>query len=195
MMNADCIRGVLASALVLAALTACQSAPTRIFTLYPEPPAARSEYSGAPIRVDAVHVPPALDRIEMVSNVAPGELRISDLDHWSAPLGRASRQTLSADLIARLPPGRVIFPHLAKPDGALGLVVDILDFKVDRSGASLEASWLLTSSNSDSGDRRGVVELRIDQPAADAAATARALSTLLGQLADRVVANLTTPDR
>ncbi len=62
MMNVRCMK-LMAGAAVLAALTACQSAPTRIFTLYAVPPAARSAYSGAPIRVDAVHVPPALDRI------------------------------------------------------------------------------------------------------------------------------------
>jgi uncharacterized protein len=195
-MNLRISKSFPAAAVLLTTLSACQSSPTRLYTPYPvDSTAARGTYSGPSIRVDAVHVPPALDRIEIVDTVTPGELRINDLDHWSAPLGQVSRQVLSADLIARLPPGCVIFPHLTKPDGTLGLVVDILDFKADRSGASLQASWVLVPSNSSAmASKRGMAQLRTDQPGADAAATAHAWSVLLGQLADRIVATLTTPD-
>ena len=193
-MKPSLLKSLSAGAVMLTALAACHSSPSRLFTLYPVAPGgARSAYAGAPIRVDAVHVPPALDRIEVVSDVAPGELGLHDMDHWSAPLGQVSRQALSADLIARLPPGSVIFPHLAKSDGALGLVVDILDFKADRAGATLEASWVLARAEGGSAPTRGTAQLRTDQSAEGAAAMARALSTLLGQLADRIVVALPAP--
>jgi uncharacterized lipoprotein YmbA len=64
-----------------------------------------------------VHIPPALDRIEILSEVAPGEFKVNDLDHWVAPLGPVARQTLTADLIARLPQGRVIFHTSQSPQG------------------------------------------------------------------------------
>ena len=181
----------IAALTLIPALTSCRSAPTRIFTLYSvEPAAAPRSYAGPPIRVDAVHVPPALDRIEVVSNIAPGEISISDLDHWSAPLGQMARQALTADMISRLPPGRVIFPHLTKLEGTLGLSVDVLDFKVDRRGAGLEASWIIAAADPKTGSSGGTVMLRTDIPGTGAAATAQALSTLLGQLADRIVADL-----
>jgi uncharacterized protein len=176
--------------ILAASLCACHSAPTRLYTLYTVAPSARATYSGPPIRVDSVHVPPALDRIEVISDVTPGELKISDLDHWSAPLGQAVRQALSADMVARLPPGRVIFPHLAKPEGALGISVDVLDFKSDRNGTYLEASWLVASAGSGTPSGMFSASLRTDLPSPDAAATARAFSVLLGQLADRIVAGL-----
>jgi uncharacterized protein len=180
-----------AAAMLVPALMSCHSEPTRIFTLYAvSPAAAPGSYGGPPIRVDAVHVPPALDRIEVVSNVAPGELKINDLDHWSAPLGQAARQALSADMVSRLPQGRVIFPHLAKPEEALGISVDVLDFKTDQSGASLEASWVITPPDSKGGPGRATAIVRTDIQSAGAPATARALSALLAQLADHIVADL-----
>jgi uncharacterized lipoprotein YmbA len=181
----------MAAGLLALLLVSCHSAPTRIFTLYAVAPAAPiSRYTGPAIRVDAVHVPPALDRIEVVSDIAPGELKVSDLDYWSAPLGQVAKQALSADMVARLPSGRVIFPHLAKPDGALGISVDILDFGGSTNGAHLEASWIITPTNPDAVTRRGTGRFRGEPSGADATATVRALSTLLAQLADQIVAEL-----
>ncbi len=180
------------AALVCAAvLTACHSAPTRLYTLYGVAPATgRTTYAGPPLRIDAVHVPPALDRIEVVDNLAPGELEISELDHWSAPLGQVARQALSADLVARLPEGRVVFPHLGKPEGALGIAVDVLDFNSDSHGTSMQASWIVTPAGAPVRSAGGTVTLRTDQPGTGAEATAQALSVLLGQLADRIAAEL-----
>jgi uncharacterized lipoprotein YmbA len=175
----------MAAGLLTLLLISCHSAPTRIYTLYAVVPVAPiSRYAGPAIRVDAVHVPPALDRIEVVSDIAPGELKVSDLDHWSAPLAQVAKQALSADMGARLPSGRVIFPNLAKPEGTLGVSVDILDFRSDTSGADLEASWIITPTNPDAAPRRGTGRFRGGASGAGATATAHALSALLAQLAD-----------
>jgi uncharacterized lipoprotein YmbA len=172
-------------------LISCHSAPTRIYTLYAVAPASTiAPYAGPAIRVDAVHVPPALDRIEVVSDIAPGELKVSDLDHWSAPLAQVAKQALSADMLARLPSGRVIFPNLSKPEGTLGVNVDILDFRVDTSGADLEASWIITARNPDTASRRGTGRFHRGGSGADARATADALSALLAQLADQIITDL-----
>jgi uncharacterized lipoprotein YmbA len=179
----------------VAALSACSSAPTRLFTLYPVAPNAPSAYVGPPIRVDAVHLPPALDRIELVSEVSPGELKINDLEHWSAPLSQEAREALSADLIARLPPGSVLYPHLVKPDGALGLSVDILELNSGASGASLQASWVIAATNPAPVAIRGTASLRLERTVGSSAGTAHDLSSLLGQLADHIVSDLTAHDR
>ena len=183
---------VIAAALLSALLNSCSSAPTRLYTLYavPPPASASTRYSGPAIRIDVVHVPPGLDRIEVVSNLSPGELKVNDLDHWSAPLSQIAKQALSADLVARLPPGRVIFPHLAKPEGTLGVSVDILDFRADSSGTTLEAGWIITSANPETAARRGTAQFRGRGSGAGASATADALSALLAELADRIAADV-----
>jgi uncharacterized lipoprotein YmbA len=170
------VRLVLA-ALPVMLLLACQSAPTRTYTLYATPGSASKEYGGPALRVDSVHMPATIDRIEIMLDVAPGELKISDFDHWSAPLGEMARQTLSQDLILRMPPGKVIFPHLLKPSGALGITVDILN-------------WTILPQAADAASRGGSVSLSTPNSNGGALDTVRALSTLLGQLADRIVAGL-----
>jgi uncharacterized lipoprotein YmbA len=178
-----------AALLVSAALAGCQSAPTKIYTLMPVAArAARSDYSGPPVRLDAVHVPPSLNRVELMSMSAPGELTVYDTAHWSAPLNQATRQTLSEDLIARLPEGKVIFPHLSKPQGALGITVDLIAVNIGSTGAVLQASWSVDGS-SDGMSHGGAARLTAE-PAADPAAIARSFSALLGQLADRIAATL-----
>jgi uncharacterized lipoprotein YmbA len=181
-------------------LSACSSAPTRIYTLYGVAPATpRIAYAGPPLRVDAVYFPPALDRIEIIRDVAPGQLRLSDTDHWSAPLGETARQALSADLVARLPLGKALYPRLPKPDGALGLIVDVLAFHTDGQSAELQVSWVVVSpagqgtsqaAGQGATGSANSATLRSSGAAANAAATAQALSNLLAQLADRIVAGL-----
>jgi uncharacterized lipoprotein YmbA len=191
------------------ALGACGSAPTRLFALEPiAPPGPKFQYQGATLRVDAFHVPPAQDRIELVTAATPGQIKIHDTDEWSAPLVEQARQALTADLVARLPPGRVIFPHLAKPPGTLGLTVDVLEFHADGNGASMQASWALAGTTGDPASSGtagpagsgaggggavtggGTVMLRISLPGNTSADTAAAWSQLIAQLADRIVDSL-----
>jgi uncharacterized protein len=172
-------------------LTSCQSAPTRLFALdaialtsIPSP------YNGPAIRVDAVHIPPALDRIEILSEIGSGEFKVSDRDQWVAPLGQLARQALTEDLIARLPQGRVIFPDLAKSTGTIGISVDLLAFSADREGAKLHVSWVGTSDGYQQRAYGEAMLVETTLPVAGSAAMARALSTLLAELADRIVAEL-----
>jgi uncharacterized lipoprotein YmbA len=179
-----------AAALPLMVLLACQSAPTRTYTLYAIPVSSSKDYTGPALRVDSVHVPASIDRTEIMLDVAPGELKISDFDHWSAPLGEMARQTLSQDLIARLPAGKVIFPHLFKPSGALGITVDILAFRTDRGNSHLTASWAILPQAPNAAPKGGSASLSTPNANGGVLDTVQALSTLLGQLADRIVAEL-----
>jgi uncharacterized lipoprotein YmbA len=168
-------------------IAGCRSAPTRIFTLEPiATTASQVVYSGPSLRIDVVHVPPSLDRIEILTEIAPGELKINDLAHWAAPLGQLARGAETADLMARLPTGKVTFPDLAKSAGQVGVNIDILSFSANARGARLEASWVVTSDDPAAVSPTHAASLADDRPAADAAATARALSALLALLADRI---------
>lgn len=179
--------------LLVALITSCQSSPTRLFTLETiGGTSAVPPYTGPLLRIDAVHIPPSLDRVEIVSDAAPGELKLSELDHWAAPLGRLMRETLTGDLLLRLPQGRVIFPHLEKSPGAIGINVELLAFSADQTGARLEASWSFTSEDARREPPHVAVSLRNDKPAVGAAAIARAMSDMLAQLADRISEDLPT---
>jgi uncharacterized lipoprotein YmbA len=172
------------------ALSACHSAPTRIYSLDPTVPATRIDTYQAPsLRVDTLNVPANWDRIEILSLSAGGKLEISDFDHWSAPLAQIVRQTLTDDLDQRLPSGSVIYPRLPKPDAALGIDVDILEFTVVASQASMHASWLIVPAAGSQSAKRGVASLRGSVTSAEPAAVAQAWSELIGQLADHIAAD------
>lgn len=176
-----------AACAVAAALPGCRSAPTRIHTLGPAAPASHIDLYRAPaLRVDALAVPACWDRIEILKPSAAGTLQISDFDHWAAPLAQMARQTLSDDLDQRLPPGSVIYPRLPKPGRALGVDVDILDFNIAGSQASMRASWIIVPSGDAQGAKRGVAELRSSMSSEEPAAVAHAWSDLIGALADRI---------
>jgi uncharacterized protein len=179
-------------AAMLQLVCACRSVPTRLFTLEPVMPdlTARS-YLGPPIRIEAVHTPPALDRIEIMTEIAPGEFKVSDADHWAAPLGELTRQALSADLIARLPTGKVVFPHLAKPAGTIGITVDVIAFGSSRESAHLQASWMASSGGSSASVCGGTVALHVTLAGTGSVGQVNAFSVLVAQLADDIAVDLT----
>ena len=180
---------VIGSAVALS-LGACHSASTRIYSIDPAVPATRVDAYQAPaLRVDTLNVPASWDRIEILSLTAAGKLEISDFDHWSAPLAQIARQTLSDDLDQRLPPGSVIYPRLPKPNDALGISVDILEFTVVASQASMRVSWLIVPAVGSQSAKRSVVSLQRSMTSAEPAAIAHAWSELIGQLADRIAAD------
>ena len=179
-----------AGALVLGG---CHSAATRIYTLDAAPGTRVDSYQAPALRVDSLSVPAGWDRIEILRPAMAGGLVISDFDHWSSPLGQVARQALSADLSERLPPGSVIYPRLPKPSGALGVNVDILEFSVVGSRASMQASWVITPTGSSASGalaaKRSEALLQDSMSSTQPAAVARAWSVLLGQLADRIAAD------
>jgi uncharacterized lipoprotein YmbA len=177
-------------------LSACHSAPTRIYGIDAAAPTTRINIYQAPaIRVDSLNVPASWDRIEILTFSA-GKLQINDFDHWSAPLAKIARQALSQDLDRRLPAGSVIYPRLPKTGGALGVDVDILEFDVVGSQASMQASWLIVAGAGSHSAKRGVASLQGPTTSTEPAAIAHAWSDLIGQLADRIAvdaASFATP--
>jgi ABC-type transporter Mla subunit MlaD len=101
-----------------------------------------------------------------------------------------ARQTLSDDLDQRLPSGSVIYPRLPKPDSALSISVDILEFTVVASQASMRASWLIVPAAGSQSAKRSVASLQGPMTSAEPAAVAHAWSELIGQLADRIAADV-----
>lgn len=182
-------------ALLLAlALVACgTSPPTRFYAL--EPTAAETAVPAAPrtpIKVDAVHIPSLLDRRTMVRGESHYQLSLSSQERWGADFGDMVRRVLTEDLENRLPAGSVVSPNTPAPQEARGLVVDILAFEPNASGAvTLEAEWtLLQGSPAQPLLQRNV---HLSEPAnGSAAGQAAAMSRLIGRLADQIAASAAT---
>jgi uncharacterized lipoprotein YmbA len=189
-MNNSRITGWVAGCAVAMALGGCRSAPTRIYTLGPTAPVSHIDVYQAPaLRVDTLNLPASWDRIEILEPSAAGTLQISDFDHWAAPLAQMARQALSDDLDQRLPSGSIIYPRLPKPSGALGVNVDILEFNIVASQASMRASWIIVPSGDAQRAKRSTAELRSSTGSEQPAAVVHAWSDLIGQLADRIAAD------
>jgi uncharacterized protein len=179
-------------ALLLLALAGCASSPpTRFFALDPAPGSAAADHSaGKPVKIDAVHIPPALDRNAMVRGESDNQLQISSQDRWAGDLGEMIRRVLTQNLASRLPSGMVIAPESPAPPSARGLVVDILTFQPQSGGeVVLDADWtLLEGTQSNPVLRRSA---HLTAPGASSAqGEAAAMSALLGQLADGIAAQI-----
>jgi uncharacterized protein len=181
-------------ALLVLTLTACASRPpTRFFALDPAPGGgvASDDHDVAkPLKLDAVHIPPTLDRNSMVRGESGNELQISSQDRWAGDLGEMIRRVLTQDLASRLPAGIVIAPDSPAPASARGLVVDILTFQPQATGeVVLDVDWTLLEGTQSNPVLRRSAHLTA-LAASSAQGEAAAMSTLLGQLADSIVAEI-----
>jgi uncharacterized lipoprotein YmbA len=185
-----------AAALSAAALLAgCGHSPeTALFVLTAQAPAVRAAYAGPPIQVRAVRLPPQFDRPEVLDDGGGGAVTPRSFAQWAAPVGELSRSALTSDLVARLPEGQVIYPDAPAPAGALLISVDILDAHIAGGAGSAEASWSVVTPGPRPGVAAVVVthtaSLRVAPQGFGPAGDVGALSRLLSQLSDRIVASL-----
>lgn len=146
--------------------------------------------TGAPIGVDAVELPPGLDRREVVVRKADLGLEVREKDQWTATLENLVLHTVAYDLADRLPDGMVILPGQAKPDTAMQSI-DLL-FEELAAGPDnkvvLDVRWVLHQTGQP--NRTEHERLEIPIPSLDSAAIAQGHSQALAQLADRIVAGL-----
>lgn len=171
---------------VALAMAGCgASTATRFWTIEAAPASQRQAALASPIRVDAVRVPLAIDRLELVRHDMANRVTVLDFDRWSAPPGDLIRRALTQDLLARLPAGSVLFPGTPKAAGACGLLVDVLDVSETDGDVAMTVGWRIA----DAGMPHQLV-LRAPLTSPDARGEAVALGALVGQLADEMVATL-----
>lgn len=176
----------------------CGHSPaTQFFTLMPvRADQGQRAYAGGPLQVRVVHIPELLDRPQRVVQSAPARVDILEQQRWGAPLNDMVRRVLTEDLTARLPSGMVLAPEVPAPPNARGVVVDIEEFEPEPEGrVLLEVSWSVVGgpatqkSNSAAASPREMRRFEV-RTAADPDAQVAAMSQLLGQLADAIVATL-----
>jgi uncharacterized lipoprotein YmbA len=175
-------------------LTGCGSSPsTTFFALEPVPPhGAPAPVTGPPVSVDAVRLPPVLDRLELVQLGTADEVDIRQERRWAAPLDRMSREVLARDLAERLPAGMVIAPDAPKPNGPVrGVTVDLEAFAPDSSGrVVLDGEWALATGNPPEVREREHAHIEAGGTGENQAS---AMSDALAQLADGIAARLARP--
>ena len=172
----------------LATTAACSSTPTRFWTIEPVSGIApvAPMHRVAPVQVAAVHVPLAIDRLEVVQHDAANQVKVLDFDRWSAPPGDLIRRALTQDLVARLPAGSVVFPDAPPAPGTRSIIVDVLDLRPDANGYVAQLSWTLAGPDA----RPRNYTLRADAPPADVAGETAALGRITAELSDRIAADL-----
>lgn len=179
--------------LALLLLAGCGSSPpTQHYTLDPIPsrqPAAM--VSGAPIKVAAVHIPPSLDRQEMVREGADHKVEVSDQNRWSAPLDQMIQGVLTQDLTQRLPAGMVVLPQEPARGDVRQVVLDILQFaQAGGNAVTFDGSWSLLRAGSDNAALNRRVHLTENAASASYADQVGAMSRILGQIADQIATAL-----
>ncbi len=182
------VRTLLAIGVAALAAGCASSPPTQFFTLEPIPAShSLPEVPHGPIQIVAVHIPPLLDRDQIVREGSPGALIVSDRHRWGAPLGEMMRGVLTQDLLLRLPATAVVLPQQPAPAQTNTLTVDVLRFEADGSGSIiLEGAWSLVPPGSDNSTVN--LGIHITEPAsgADYAPQVHAMSLALAQLADDI---------
>jgi uncharacterized lipoprotein YmbA len=177
----------------LLVLANCGSSPkTHYFTLDVVPGTEQEKRSiASPVTVAEVHLPPSLDRREMVRRTGANTADISGQDRWTAPLGEMIRSVLSQDLAAHLPKDKVVPPDSPAPPRTGQIVVSIVQFGTDGSGrTTLDCNWSLLQGSRGAPALRRDVTLETHSTGDDAGVQAAAMSQLLGQLAARIATAL-----
>lgn len=175
----------------LLALGGCGHSPqTHLLTLDLAPPLASSPYGGPAIRLTAVQIPPAIDRLEFVSAVSPTELQIQDQYRWSASLGSLARDALLRDLTARMPSGMVLPPDSPASRGVARIDVAILALAHMQQVTRMEAVVTIAEDGGPRLLHRQFTLAREHPSSIDPAEAAAETSSMLGELADGIVVSL-----
>ena len=195
-----------AAAAVLAVLVGgCgTSPPLRYYALDAISPQSRSS---APLGVMLIHVrhvslPPEMDHRGLTHHQGSTRLVIADSDEWSASLADLIQGTLTRDLGERLGYEHVLAPAVlpvaphpdpdqrgTRASSQANLDVDFVALAADDScSISAQVNWTFSVPNGAA--RRGTARLAAPS-AACPAGLPRALSAVLGDLADELVRDLT----
>lgn len=194
------VLAVLALAAAIAGCGFLRRPEIRHFALEPiapaAPPAAAARLTplaGPPLGVDAIELPPGLDRRGLVVRREDNRLEVRGTDLWAASLESMVLHTLAFDLAHRLPEGMVILPGQAQPAGgmrSLDVAFEELAAGPERQ-VVVDAHWTLrTPGAADLTGRERVAE---PLPSLDSAEIAAGTSRALAELTDRIVAALAVP--
>ena len=179
---------------VVLLVTACgffsKSAPPKLYALDRIGPAAAAPAASVralPIGIDAVELPPGVDRKEVVVRQPDHRLEVRGGEQWSAPFKDLVLHTLAFDLAARLPVGTVIVPGETKPAAmrSIDVAFEELAANADRSVVA-DARWVVHEPGRPDIAHRDRIVANV--ASLDGPQIATGLSQVLAGLADRMAA-------
>jgi uncharacterized lipoprotein YmbA len=173
-------------------LGGCASSPTvQYFALEPMESHGSTMSSSATLQVAQVHLPPALDRKQMVRHSGAYTLDISDQHRWSGPLDEMIRRVLSEDLIRMLPENRVILAEEPAPSTTQKIVVNILEFAPDATGTiQFAGTWSVISPDAHIPPQSRYVRLSERADAQDTVDQVKGMSRIVDRLATSMAQTL-----
>lgn len=134
-----------AVAVAVLVLAGCASSPpVHYYTFVAEQSAEKAEVSSGPyaVAVGPVTVPNAVDRPQIVIQVAPNRVVLLDDHRWAEPLNSAIPRAIASDLGQLLGVSTVMFPQDSQTDVKYRVAIDIRNFvSIPGEAATVEASW------------------------------------------------------
>jgi uncharacterized lipoprotein YmbA len=142
--------------------------------------------TGLPVGIEAIELPPGLDRRGIVIQGADHKVEVRGTHQWTSSLEEMVLHTLAFDLANRLPVGMVILPGQAKPGGAMRSISVVFEELAPGQDQVfvLDARWTL----SEPGRAAITKHERITLPmtSMESPAIVDAMSQALATLADRM---------
>ena len=182
-------------ALGLAACVSLKRTPeARFFYLrsVAEPAAAEAaaEGQGGLVAVMPARLPGHLQRPQLVTEVAPGELRVDEFLRWAEPIDEGTTRVLAENLARLLPEQRLVrFPWRSGARPRCRVVVEVYDFGLHgRAEARLKGRWALLRPDREGTFASQAFDLRREATGADASSNVEAMSSLLGDLSQQIAA-------
>lgn len=181
------------------AAAGCASPDPLYFTLMVRPGSASVGGSGVGgprvVELRRIGLAGYLDRPEIVRNGSEYRLKIPNGERWGEPLGELIARVVAENLTTRLP-GSTVFTSAgsisASPDATLEMDVQRLD--ADQSGqVVMLAQVAVTRAGVRTPSAAQTVRLTVAPGSAATVDYVAAISTALGQLADRIVPLLLAP--
>lgn len=144
--------------------------------------------AGAPVALDAIELPPGLDRRGIFIRGADSKVEVRGTHQWTAPLEDMVMHTLAFDLANRMPEGMMILPGQeipATPTRSLSVVFEELAAGPDPVFV-LDARWTLSEQPGVTRHERITIPMTSMESPEIVAAMNRSLATL----AERIVTQL-----
>ena len=145
-MTAARIPSLLAGALVATLTASCgASAPARFYTLDSEATSDGLPAASYGVAIGMVSVPAAVDRPQLVVQVAPNRVEIDEFNRWAAPLADSIAGAVAADLSVLLGTPNVATAPRGNFDPSYRVTIDVQRFdSVPGEGVTVEAVWAVT---------------------------------------------------
>ena len=168
--------------------SSCASPDPTLFTLQPVAGTQPAFATAQVIELRRPGLAGYLDRPDIVLSNAGYQLTVNSQQRWAEPIGDMIGRVLTQDISSRLPSSTVFSESGAiTADPSLRMEVDIVRFDQGADGrVTLVAEAALESGRSHTPLRTRHITLTADPGAPGAAALVAAMSTLLGELADRL---------